>query len=178
MQYVVSLYSQNASSPPFLQTDVISRVVRVWWIAYIILYSFCSEPPELGGSLYAVAVEIIIFTSCNAFWPENLRTLEISQSIVRCWNMELCCFCRAKGSSATHRKKRKLLHRDACTDARFCLLAILNQRRGKGIEAFAEISCSIDLLCFQCIGELDRLETLRRSFQDLDASSPVKGKIM
>ena len=76
-----------------------------------------------------------------------------------------------------HKKKRKLLHRDACADARFGLSAILSQRRGNGIEAFAETSCSMDLLCFQCIGELDRLEALRRSFQDLDASSPVKGKI-
>ena len=82
--------------------------------------------------------------------------------------MELCCFCRAEISSATHKKKRKLLHRDACADAKSRLSAILNQRRGKGIEAFAETSCSTALLCFQCIGELDRLEALRRSFQDLD----------
>ena len=91
--------------------------------------------------------------------------------------MELCCFCRAKSSSAKHKKKRKLLHRDTCADARFGLSAILSQRRGRGIEAFAETSCSMDLLCFQCIGQLDRLEALRRLFQDLDASSPVKGKI-
>ena len=69
-----------------------------------------------------------------------------------------------------HKKKRKLLHRDACADAKSRLSAILNQRRGKGIEAFAETSCSTALLCFQCIGELDRLEALRRSFQDLDYS--------
>ena len=82
-------------------------------------------------------------------------------------NMELCCFCRAEICSATHKKKRKLLHRDACADARSRLSAFLTQRRGKGIEAFEETSCSTALLCFQCIGELDRLETLQRSFQDL-----------
>ena len=42
-----SLASQTASSPPFLQTDVIGRGGRVWSG----LYRFCSEPPELGGSL-------------------------------------------------------------------------------------------------------------------------------
>ena len=124
--------------------------------------------------LYAVAVELIIFISGNSFWTENLQTAEISQSFVLCWNIKLCCFCRTKISSAKHKKKRKLLHRDACADARSCLSAILNQRREKEIEAFAETSCSMALLCFQCIGELDRLEALRRSFQDLDASSLVK----
>ena len=76
-------------------------------------------------------------------------------------NIVLCCFFRAKISSATHKKKRKLQRRDACADARSRLSAILKQRRGKEIEAFAETSCSTALLCFQCIGELHRLEALR-----------------
>ena len=74
--------------------------------------------------------------------------------------MELCCFFRAEISNATHKKKRKLQHRDACADASSHFLAVLNQRQGKEIEAFAETSCLTALLCFQCIGELDRLEAL------------------
>ena len=83
-------------------------------------------------------------------------------------NIELWCFSRVEISSATHKIKRKLLHRDTCADARSHLSAILSQQQGKGIEAFIETSCSTALLCFQCIGELDRLEKLRRSFKDLD----------
>ena len=71
-----------------------------------------------------------------------------------------------RDSSVT--QKRTILHRNACVDARYLLSAILNQRQGKGIKAFVETSSSTVLLCFQCTGDLDRLDILRRSFQELD----------
>ena len=91
--------------PP--QTDVIGRGGRVWLINMQLLWKY-----------------IIIF---------NLQTAEISQSIVRRWNKELCCFFT---------------------------------------------SCSTALPCLLCIGELHRLEALRRSFQDLDASSSFKTRYL
>ena len=103
----------------------------------------------------------------------NCRQRNQSVDRTRLEHGAMLLFSRAEISNATH-KKRKLQHRDACADASSHFLAVLNQRQGKEIEAFAESICLTALLCFQCIGELDRLEALRRSFQDLDASWPVK----
>ena len=82
--------------------------------------------------------------------------------------MERCCFCRADISSTTQKKKRRLLHRDACADARSRLASVLQRRRGKGVGEFEETGRSDALLCYQCVCDLERLETLQRSLQDLD----------
>ena len=116
----------------------------------------------------------MIFILGNAFWPENLRTAEISQSIVRRWNMEVCCFCRAEISSATHKKKRKLLHRNACADARSRLSRILNQRREKMIKAFAETSCFDGRAMLSVHRRVGQAGSTAKIVPDLDASSPVK----
>ena len=52
--------------------------------------------------------------------------------------MELCCFCREDLTSVNRKKKRKLLHRDSCADARSRLVALLQQRRGRGLNGYEE----------------------------------------
>ena len=88
--------------------------------------------------------------------------------------MELCCFCRAEISSATHKKKRKLLHRNACADARSRLSRILNQRREKMIKAFAETSCFDGRAMLSVHRRVGQAGSTAKIVPDLDASSPVK----
>ena len=52
--------------------------------------------------------------------------------------MELCCFCREDLSSSVSRNKRKLLNKDAYTEARSRLSAFLQERTRNGIEDYEE----------------------------------------
>ena len=109
----------------------------------------------------------MIFISGIVFWPENVRTAEIGQS-TESYDAEHGTIVLLSSGDSSVTWKRMILLRNACVDARSLLSAILSQRQWKGIKVFVQTSCLTVLLCFQCIGDLDRLETLRRSFQELD----------
>ena len=89
-----------------------------------------------------------------------MRTAEIGQSTESYCAEHGAIVLLSSGDSSVTRK-RTILYRNACVDARYRLSAILNQRRRKGIKVLVETICSTVLLGFQCIGDLDGLETLR-----------------
>ena len=85
---------------------------------------------------YAVTMEIMAFIAINRVIPTGI----VASGAKVFWlaRMELCCFCWEDLSSSVSRKKRKLLHRDACAEARSRLAAFLQEHTGKGIEDYEE----------------------------------------
>ena len=103
-------------------------------------------------------MEIMIFILGNAFWPENVRT-----AVLRHWTQSYAAFVEWRLVVLHTRRSERY-----CTEMLVRMLDLVFQRFWTGNEAFVKTSCSTALLCFQRIGELEMLETLRRSFQDLD----------
>ena len=103
-------------------------------------------------------MEIMIFILGNVFWPENVQT-----AVLRHWTQGYAAFVEWRLVVLHTRRSERY-----CTEMLVRMLDLVFQRFWTGNEAFVKTSCSTALLCFQRIGKLEMLETLHRSFQDLD----------